>query len=86
MDVKTFSTEKARNKIEIIKLVADEVQDTIMIAGVLFLWGMFEYMALTRPDLSHETITRTALITIVTNLFTFRFTKSSVKNNGGQFR
>lgn len=50
-----------------------------MILGALILWGGFEYIALTKPEIGNAdtiAVTRTALITIVTNLFTFKFTKS----------
>ena len=71
-----------------IKEIFDEIQETIMIIGALFLWGMFEYIVLTKPEVSAVptvAVTRTALITIVTNLFTFKFTKnqSGGRNNGG---
>ena len=57
----------------------DEIQETIMIVGALVLWGGFEYLCFLHPEVSempHASTTRTALITIVTNLFTFKFTKS----------
>lgn len=58
----------------------DEIQETIMIVGALLLWGGFEYLVMTNKvvegALPNIGITRTALITIVTNLFTFKFTKS----------
>lgn len=64
----------------------DELQETIMIAGALILWGGFEYLVLTgkvtegsNPSIA---ITRTALIGIVTNLFTYKFTKS--RPRGGE--
>ena len=63
----------------------DEIQETIMIVGALALWGGFEYFALTKPEIGNANtiaVTRTALITIVTNLFTFKFTKSLPR--GGQ--
>lgn len=60
----------------------DEIQETIMIVGALVMWMGFEYLSFKNPNLQHETVTRTALITIVTNLFTFKFTKSSAKHNG----
>ena len=51
-----------------------------MILGALILWGGFEYLVMTNKvepsALPNIGITRTALITIVTNLFTFKFTKS----------
>lgn len=64
----------------------DEIQETIMIVGALVLWGGFEYLVLTNKIDStaqtHIGITRTALISIVSNLFTFKFTKSLPR--GGQ--
>ena len=57
----------------------DEIQETLMIVGALVLWGVFEYICLTNQAVSNAEnigITRQALITIVTNLFTFKFTKS----------
>lgn len=84
MDVKTYSDNKLKSKIEIIKLIFDEVQDTLMIAGAMGMWAAFEFYSIANPEMQHETTTRTALITITTNLFTFRFTKSSAaKQNGG---
>lgn len=71
------------------KELFDEVQETIMIIGALVLWGVFEYICLTNQAVSTAEnigITRQALITIVTNLFTYKFTKSLPKggrNNGG---
>ena len=59
--------------------VFDEIQETIMIVGALVIWGGFEYLCLTKPEIASSAniaVTRTALITIVTNLFTFKFTKS----------
>ena len=62
------------------RTIFDEIQETIMICGALFLWGMFEYLVLTgKVPAGNEasvSITRTALIGIVTNLFTYKFTKS----------
>ena len=62
------------------RTIFDEIQETIMIVGALFLWGMFEYLVLTNKiapeNSSSVAITRTALIGIVTNLFTYKFTKS----------
>ena len=63
----------------------DEIQETIMILGALILWGGFEYLCLTKSEIASSgniAVTRTALITIVTNLFTFKFTKSLPR--GGQ--
>ena len=65
----------------------DEIQETIMIVGALVLWGGFEYICLTKPEVANSVniaVTRTALITIVTNLFTFKFTKSLPPR--GQFK
>ena len=67
------------------KELIDEIQETIMIIGALVLWGGFEYLCLTKSEIASSAnigITRTALITIVTNLFTFKFTKS--RPQGGQ--
>ena len=61
----------------------DELQETIMIVGALVMWMGFEYLSFKQPNLQHETVTRTALITIVTNLFTFKFTKSTSRNGNG---
>jgi len=66
-----------------LKELFDEIQETIMIVGALVLWGGFEYLAFKHPNLQNETVTRTALITIVTNLFTFKFTKSQSPPRGG---
>ena len=63
----------------------DELQETIMIAGALILWGGFEVLCFLNHDFSaapHTTGTRMALVTIVTNLFTFKFTKS--QSGGGR--
>ncbi|MYC74955.1 hypothetical protein F4X10_06620 [Candidatus Poribacteria bacterium] len=65
----------------------DEIQETIMIVGALGLWGGFETLCFFNTEfaaLPHVGTTRTAIITIVTNLFTFKFTKSlpSAKNGG----
>ena len=58
----------------------DEIQETLMIIGALALWGGFEYLVLTGKVTANNdssvSITRTALISIVTNLFTYKFTKS----------
>ena len=67
----------------------DNIQDTIMIAGALGLWGGFEVLCFMNESfaaLGHVNTTRTALITICTNLFTFRFTKSqtSASTGGGK--
>ena len=58
----------------------DEIQETIMVVGALVLWAGFEYLCFTNEKYSiapHTDTTRLALITIVTNLFTFKFTKST---------
>ena len=65
--------------------IFDEIQETLMILGALIIWGGFEYLCLTKPEIASSAniaVTRTALITIVTNLFTFKFTKSLPR--GGQ--
>ena len=57
-----------------------------MIAGALGLWGGFEvlcFMNETFAGQPHVNTTRTALITICTNLFTFRFTKSQTSAGAG---
>lgn len=64
------------------KMLIDELQETVMIVGALVLWGLFEFYL---QDSTHATVTRTAIITIVTNIFTYKFTKSSPRGgNGGQ--
>ena len=66
--------------------VFDEIQETIMIVGALVLWGGFEYLCLVNAEAAgavHIGVTRTALITIVTNLFTFKFTKSQPSTRTG---
>lgn len=65
----------------------DEIQETIMIVGALSLWGGFEFLCLTNSEVAGSVnvgITRTALITIVTNLFTFKFTKSLPRGGQGK--
>ena len=67
--------------------IFDEIQETIMVIGALVLWGGFEYLCLTKPEIANSAniaVTRTALITIITNLFTFKFTKSLPR--GGQYK
>ena len=68
----------------------DEFQETMMIASALILYGGFELLCFFNSDyagLQHTNQTRTALITIVSNLFTFKFTKSLPRGanykNGG---
>ena len=70
------------------KEIFDEIQETIMIVGALVLWGVFEYICLTNQAVSNAAnigLTRQALITIVTNLFTFKFTKS-LPSRGGNYK
>ena len=62
----------------------DEIQETIMIVGALAMWILFEYFCFLSEGFAgqpHVPVTRTALITIVTNLFTFKFTKSLPKQS-----
>lgn len=57
----------------------DEFQETIMIVSALVLYGGFELLCFFNSEYAaaqHTNQTRTALITIVSNLFTFKFTKS----------
>ena len=67
----------------------DEFQETIMIASALLLYGGFELLCFFNTEYAaaqHTNQTRTALITIVSNLFTFKFTKSAPQRgykNGG---
>ena len=68
MDGKDFNKEKW-----------DEIQETIMIVGALALWAGFEILCFFNNEYAnsdHTSVTRIALVTIVTNLFTFKFTKS----------
>lgn len=61
------------------KELFDEIQETILIVGALAIWILFEYLCYKSDafaSASHAGITRTAIITIVTNVFTFKFTKS----------
>ena len=58
----------------------DELQDTILIVGALVLWGGFEVLCFLKEQFAtspHTAGTRIALITICTNLFTYRSTRSS---------
>ena len=57
----------------------DEIQETILTIGGLLLWGGFEVLCFKNPEFAaapHTQATRIALITICTNMFTYRFTKS----------
>ena len=75
MDNKEFNKEKW-----------DEIQETIMIVGALGLWAGFEVLCFLNESYAaatHTSTTRLALITIATNLFTFKFTKSQL---GGVLR
>ena len=63
----------------------DEIQETIMICGALGLWAGFEILCFFNSEYAgsnHTAGTRIALVTIVTNLFTFKFTKS--QSGGGR--
>lgn len=64
----------------------DEFQETMMIAAALILYGGFEIMCFLSSayaDAPHTNSTRMALVTIVTNLFTFKFTKSLPSGGNG---
>ena len=64
----------------------EEIQETIMIVGALFLWGSFEYLCFTNPEYAsanHTNTTRLVLTNIVNGLFTFKFTKSQIRNGKG---
>lgn len=64
--------------------VWDEIQETALTIGGLVLWGGFEYLCFRNPEFAsaaHTQATRIALITICTNMFTYRFTKSIPRGN-----
>ena len=68
------------------QLFWDELQETIMIVGALGLWAGFEVLCFFNEGYAsspHTDTTRLALITIATNLFTFKFTKSSSSVQSG---
>lgn len=61
----------------------DELQETIMIAAALILYGGFEYMCFLNQAYAtapHTNATRLVLTNIVNSLFTFKFTKNQIRN------
>ena len=69
------------------KELFDEVQETIMIVGAIGMWMFFEYFCFKNVEYGqtqNATVTRTSLITIITNLFTFKFTKSQITSNDSE--
>ena len=70
------------------KATWDEFQETMMIGAALVLYAGFELLCFFNSDyagLQHTNVTRTGLLTIITNLFTYKFTKSIPRkgSNGG---
>lgn len=68
------------------KEIWEEIQETLMIAGALFLWGAFEYLCFKNPEYAsanHTNTTRLVLTNIVNGLFTFKFTKSHIRGGNG---
>ena len=61
-----------------------KIQETILIVGALVLWGGFELMCYFNAEYagaSNTTVVRMALIMIVTNLFTIKFTNPHAKKS-----
>ena len=81
-----FIAERHRPKEPWLKEQWDEFQETIMIFGALFLWGAFEFLCFMDAEYAaanHTNTTRLVITNIVNALFTFKFTKSQVRRNGG---
>ena len=60
----------------------DELQETLMICGALFLWGAFEFLCYMNSEYAaanHTNTTRLVITNIVNGLFTFKFTKSQIR-------
>ena len=84
--IKHFLVAQAAPKEHWDKETWDEFQETFMIAAALILYGGFEVMCFLSNEYAgatHTNATRMALVTIVTNLFTFKFTKSLPQRRNG---
>lgn len=85
--IRTFSAPNS-NKERWDKETWDEFQETLLMGAALILYAGFELLCFFNEKyaaLQHTNVTRTGLLTIITNLFTYKFTKSIPRTgkNGG---
>ena len=81
--IKHYLTAKAAPRDRWEKEQWDEFQETLLMCAALVLYGGFEILCFLNTAYAqepHTATTRTSLFVIVSNLFTYKFTKSLPKN------